>query len=331
MTWLYVPEPISASVPATAGSTTPSPERFAELSRSATWRSEPRSPASWRAAWKKAPSLRRLCGPTLRVVKSRRANAPALLVTARGATPRMEPVMPLQPIMRTCRTCNATFAQKRSWVARAFCSRKCSALDREQRLRERRIPRRCVRCDAVIVGGKKRRDRKYCSRECFASRPQQRDPLTAQRRKLAQLACGLVARCLRYVGRSKLASTATILGYGHLQLAAHLESRWLPGMSWGNYGRGGWVVDHIRPVSSFPLDTPLSEICALSNLQPLWERDNLRKGRRYEAASVIGHRATATVATDSAPSATASSRPRPKRRSASSGARRSARTCEVAS
>jgi hypothetical protein len=49
-------------------------------------------------------------------------------------------------------------------------------------------------------------------------------------------------------------------------------------MTWENKGRGGWHIDHIRPVSDFPLDASPSEVNALSNLRPLWEAENLRLG-----------------------------------------------------
>jgi hypothetical protein len=56
-------------------------------------------------------------------------------------------------------------------------------------------------------------------------------------------------------------------------------------MSWLNFGRGKdrWQIDHIRPVASFNPDnypTPeqmMRECFALSNLQPLWARDNFGK------------------------------------------------------
>lgn len=67
-------------------------------------------------------------------------------------------------------------------------------------------------------------------------------------------------------------------------LREHLASRFQPGMSWENYGQ--WHIDHIRPCASFDLtDHQQFRACwSLSNLQPLWARDNLRKGARYAFA-----------------------------------------------
>lgn len=71
------------------------------------------------------------------------------------------------------------------------------------------------------------------------------------------------------------------LGYTEAELIAHLESRFRAGMTWENYGR--WHVDHIRPCALFDQSDPAQfALCwALSNLQPLWAGENLRKGARH--------------------------------------------------
>jgi hypothetical protein len=51
-------------------------------------------------------------------------------------------------------------------------------------------------------------------------------------------------------------------------------------MSWENYGE--WHIDHIRPLSSFEPDTPVSIVCALDNLQPLWATTREIDGIIYE-------------------------------------------------
>lgn len=66
-----------------------------------------------------------------------------------------------------------------------------------------------------------------------------------------------------------------------LELRAYLESRFLPGMTWENYGQ--WHLDHIRPLSSFNLENTEEQRQAnhYSNLQPLWAGDNIKKGSKY--------------------------------------------------
>jgi hypothetical protein len=70
-----------------------------------------------------------------------------------------------------------------------------------------------------------------------------------------------------------------LLGYTYTTLRAHLERQFTKGMTWANYGM--WHVDHIVPLSSFApksADDPAFRLCwALTNLRPLWARDNLAK------------------------------------------------------
>lgn len=69
-------------------------------------------------------------------------------------------------------------------------------------------------------------------------------------------------------------------------LMVHLETLFLPGMTWDNYGRDGWHIDHIIPKSLFNYETPddpeFKVAWALSNLQPLWAIDNIKKGARLD-------------------------------------------------
>ncbi len=64
-------------------------------------------------------------------------------------------------------------------------------------------------------------------------------------------------------------------------VAAHIESMFKPGMSWVNYG--SWHIDHIKPLALFDLSNndDVKAAFALSNLQPIWALENLRKNKRY--------------------------------------------------
>ena len=70
------------------------------------------------------------------------------------------------------------------------------------------------------------------------------------------------------------------------ELRHHLESQFLPGMTWDNCGRGGWHIDHIQPIAQFDFeDQEQVKICFwYTNLQPLWEFDNLSKGGGFGSA-----------------------------------------------
>ena len=75
-----------------------------------------------------------------------------------------------------------------------------------------------------------------------------------------------------------------MLGYSADDLKTHLETQFADGMSWDNMSE--WHIDHIRPVASFNFDStehPDFKKCwALNNLQPLWAKDNLRKGDKWD-------------------------------------------------
>lgn len=87
----------------------------------------------------------------------------------------------------------------------------------------------------------------------------------------------MVSRCLK----NKRDRTSTILGYTADQLKSRIESGFLPGMSWENHGE--WHIDHIKPIAVFHREgvTCPAIINALTNLQPLWAKDNLSKGDKY--------------------------------------------------
>jgi len=74
------------------------------------------------------------------------------------------------------------------------------------------------------------------------------------------------------------------VGYKLEDLIIHLENQFKPGMSWDNYGKEGWDIDHIKPISSFNFtsynDTEFKECWALDNLQPLWAAENISKGAK---------------------------------------------------
>lgn len=72
-----------------------------------------------------------------------------------------------------------------------------------------------------------------------------------------------------------------LLGYGTEELRAHLERQFTQGMNWTRFMAGEIHIDHIVPVSAFDIqspDSPEFRACwALSNLRPMWARDNLSK------------------------------------------------------
>jgi len=108
-----------------------------------------------------------------------------------------------------------------------------------------------------------------------------------------RLTCNLRSR-LKSAIRNELKAGSAVrdLGCSIHDFKAYLEERFLPGMSWDNYG--SWHIDHIVPLCDFDLSRrqQVKEACHYTNLQPLWARHNLQKNRYPAAARSTAHRYT---------------------------------------
>jgi hypothetical protein len=62
----------------------------------------------------------------------------------------------------------------------------------------------------------------------------------------------------------------------------HIESQWVEGMSWDNYGnkKGQWSLDHIIPISSATNIDEVKKLNYYSNFQPLWWDENIKKSNK---------------------------------------------------
>lgn len=89
-------------------------------------------------------------------------------------------------------------------------------------------------------------------------------------------------KLLNHNGKKYNASIDKILPFKISDLMIRLESMFKPGMTWENYGK--WHVDHIIPDCNFNYttynDPGFKQSWALTNLQPLWAKENLSKGNR---------------------------------------------------
>jgi hypothetical protein len=95
-----------------------------------------------------------------------------------------------------------------------------------------------------------------------------------------KLSCNLRNRLNSAVnGNYKSGSAVKDLGCSVEEFKSYLESKFQPGMSWDNWTKDGWHIDHIKPLTSFDLTdrNQLLEACHYTNLQPLWATDNLSK------------------------------------------------------
>lgn len=82
----------------------------------------------------------------------------------------------------------------------------------------------------------------------------------------------------------KTTKTIFLVGCSWEQLKQHIQSQFLPGMNWANYGNklDQWSIDHIIPISRFNLfdNEQLHKASHYTNLRPLWHIDNMKKGSK---------------------------------------------------
>jgi hypothetical protein len=117
------------------------------------------------------------------------------------------------------------------------------------------------------------------------NRERRKDPKV----KILKNLSGRLRLAVKRMGTSKADKTIDVIGCSTAELKSRLESLWLPGMTWENYGqykRGGpmkWHIDHIKPCAAFDLTDPEQqrECFHYTNMQPLWAVDNIIKGDNY--------------------------------------------------
>ena len=75
-----------------------------------------------------------------------------------------------------------------------------------------------------------------------------------------------------------------MVGYTKEDLRNHIESLFTAGMTWNLLLKGRIHIDHKIPISFFVYDKPEDsefQYCwSLENLQPMWAKDNLVKGKK---------------------------------------------------
>ena len=78
----------------------------------------------------------------------------------------------------------------------------------------------------------------------------------------------------------KLGSAVKDLGCTVEELKFYLEGQFQDGMTWDNWSKTGWHIDHKIPLTFFNLTDRGQFLQAVhyTNLQPMWASENLRKG-----------------------------------------------------
>jgi hypothetical protein len=111
----------------------------------------------------------------------------------------------------------------------------------------------------------------------FCIQQRMRAHLRRQRRK--DKIGDIMRSALKTNGKSN--AVERLLGYTVTELRLHLERQFTKRMNWKRFADGDIHIDHIIPISSFDFENvgdPEWKACwALTNLRPLWAKDNLAK------------------------------------------------------
>lgn len=91
-----------------------------------------------------------------------------------------------------------------------------------------------------------------------------------------------IFNAMKSSGIVKSMYTEQLIGCSISFLKSYIETLFSSEMSWDNYGL--WHIDHIFPLSKTDLTNKqeLLQVMNYKNLQPLWARDNIRKGNKIE-------------------------------------------------
>jgi hypothetical protein len=86
----------------------------------------------------------------------------------------------------------------------------------------------------------------------------------------------------------KSLSTINIIGIDYNGVKKHIERQFKKGMTWENHGTGTgkWHIDHIIPLSTAKTEEEVVRLCHYTNLQPLWEEENLKKQNKIPQVQI---------------------------------------------
>jgi len=184
---------------------------------------------------------------------------------------------------RICVNCKELFTPKPYKILQTFCSRRCFYKSRfvfikvEDAEHSYKGVNHCKECHKSYarIYYQKNKIRINKKQNEYRKRRIAEDVNTRLRGALRSR----IRHALNFQKVIKSQKTQKLLGCTVEELKQHIETLFQEGMTWDNWGRYGWHIDHIIPISKFNLKDPLEQAkaCHYTNLQPLWATDNLKK------------------------------------------------------
>jgi hypothetical protein len=93
--------------------------------------------------------------------------------------------------------------------------------------------------------------------------------------RMTKICRSLTYRALKGLGNKH---TMEVIGCSTEELWQHLEKQFTDGMTRENHGE--WHIDHIKPLASASNQEEAERLSHYTNLQPLWAKDNFKKGHK---------------------------------------------------
>jgi len=138
--------------------------------------------------------------------------------------------------------------------------------------------------EAVRAREKKYRERTRGERKVYINNYRNNRRKTDDVYRLVSNVRARVSQFCRAVSINKNHSTLDAIGINPYDFKTYIESHFVDGMTWDNYGhgKGKWSIDHTKPLCTAKTEEDVFTLNHYTNLRPMWWFDNLAKGGKYE-------------------------------------------------
>ncbi len=172
-----------------------------------------------------------------------------------------------------CDVCGVSFRPSNN---EASCSESCKLEKRRKIHRDSKAKSRATDQgkQAQYLANRKYLDANSSKVNEYVRNKRKSDPVF----RMSCLLRGMLHKVLSRQNKRKNATCVDLVGYTGLELKEHIEKQFSSGMSWDLVG-AGIHIDHIVSVAELMRrgETSPKVINALSNLRPMWAKDNIQK------------------------------------------------------
>ncbi len=155
----------------------------------------------------------------------------------------------------------------------------------KKRINERRREIRYSKIEEVRAYKRKHRDDNRDKYKKYQKNYKHKKYYSDENYRLKMIIKSRIRTAIKTCNGTKNNTTLELLGCSIKFIKNHLQSKFKKGMSWKNYGNGKykWNLDHVIPCAYFDLTKQKEQEKCFhwSNLQPLWQEDNIKKGSVY--------------------------------------------------